>query len=166
MKLRIAVASLLLAAFAAAQTEKKPEAAAKTVQPAFDFKAHMQKIMDAWSTLDPSNAAPFYSQEKGSVFYDIAPLKYAGWTAYSEGVTKMLADFSTLKITVGKDARVHPRGNLAWGTATWHGDAVMKNGAKESFDGRWTVIFQKVGDDWLIIHEHVSVPQQAAPPKK
>ncbi|PYV30693.1 MAG: hypothetical protein DMG09_27050 [Acidobacteria bacterium] len=87
-------------------------------------------------------------------------------TAYSEGVTKMLADFSTLKITVGKDVRVHLRGNLAWGTATWHGDAVMKNGAKESLDGRWTVIFQKVGDDWLIIHEHVSVPQQAAPPKK
>src|SRR6266540_3483872 len=118
MKLSIVLSSLLLAAYAAPQTEKKHDSAAKTAHPAFDFKAHMQNIMDAWSTLDPSKAAPFYSQEKGSVFYDIAPLKYAGWTAYSEGVKKVFADFSTLKITVGKDARVHPRGNLAWGTAT------------------------------------------------
>src|SRR5439155_8176983 len=58
------ISSLLLASYAAAQTEKKPEGAAKTAQPAFDFKAHMQKIMDAWSTLDPSKAAPFYSRSE------------------------------------------------------------------------------------------------------
>jgi len=166
MKQTIAAALLLFSISAAAQSEKRTEGTAKPAQPALDFKAHMQKIMDAWSTLDPSNAAPFYSQEKGNVFYDIAPLKYTGWAAYEEGVKKILADYSTLKLTVRKDSRVRPHGNLAWGTATWHGDAVMKNGAKESLDGRWTVIFQKVGDDWLIIHEHVSVPLQPPPPKK
>lgn len=125
----------------------------------------MQQIMDAWSTMDPSKPAPFYSTDKGNVYYDIAPLKYVGWAAYAEGVQKVFADFSSLKLAVAKDAAVHTRGNLTWGTATWHMDVVLKDGKKEAMDGRWTVIWQKTGDDWLIVHEHVSVPLPSEPPK-
>jgi len=153
---------LAVAAAALAQAPKKAEPAA----PAFDFKARMQQVMDAWSTMDPNKAAPFYSTDKGNVFYDIAPLKYTGWAAYAEGVQKVLADFSSIKIAVGKDAATHTRGNLTWGTATWHMDALMKDGKSAPFDGRWTVIWQKSGDDWLIVHEHVSVPLPGEPPKK
>ena len=43
-------------------------------------KTLMQEIWDAWSTLDPGNAAKFYA--KGPhVFFDIAPLKYGSWTS-------------------------------------------------------------------------------------
>ena len=145
---------LVLAATVLAQAPKKAEPAA----PAFDFKARMQQIMDAWSTLDPSKAAPFYSPDKGNVFYDIAPLKYVGWAAYAQGFQQVASDFSSIKMAVGKDAAAHTRGNLAWGTATWHMDVVMKDGKKEAMDGRWTAIWQKTGDDWLVVHEHVSVP--------
>lgn len=165
MKIRHAVAlalSVLLATTLGfgAQSEKKAS------QPAYDFKELMQKVMDAWSTLDTSKAAPYYSTAKGNVFFDIAPLKYVGWTAYAEGVPKVFADYSSIKIAVGKDAQGHQRGNFAWGTATFHLDAVKKNGAKESMDGRWTVLWQKSGEDWLIVHEHVSVPLQPAPSSK
>jgi len=165
MTLRVAALVLLLGASSAAQTPKKAEPAAKPSQPGFDFKARMQQIMDAWSTLDPSKAAPFYSQEKDNVFYDVTPMKYAGWAAYAEGVPKSFADYTSAKITVNRDARAHQRGNFAWGTATVHMELANKNGTTEPMDARWTVLWQKTGEDWLVVHEHFSVPLTAAPTK-
>ncbi|PYV12026.1 MAG: hypothetical protein DMG07_17955 [Acidobacteria bacterium] len=166
MTFRFVALALLVSAGAVAQASKKTEPAAKPAQASFDFKARMQQIMDAWSTLDPSKAAPFYSQEKDNVFYDVAPMKYVGWAAYAAGVVKVFADYQSAKITVGKDARARQRGNLAWGTATVHVDLVKKDGAKEPMDARWTVLWQKTGDDWLVFHEHFSVPLPSPPPKK
>jgi hemoglobin len=128
-----------------------------------DFKAFMQSTLEAWETLDPANPAPFYAKETDDVFYDIAPLKYTGWAEYAGGVKKILAGFSSLKFTLGDDVRTHQQGNLAWGTATWHADLVNKNGSKEALDGRWTVVWEKRGKDWLIVHEHVSAPLPAPP---
>jgi ketosteroid isomerase-like protein len=144
----------------AAQGEKKAAPAA------YDFKGLMQKILDAWSTLDPAKAAPFYAQEANRVFYDLAPLKYMGWKEYAEGVPKVLADYTSLRLTLGKDAAAHQRGNLTWGTTTWHADAVKKDGSKEAMEGRWTVLWEKRGDDWLVVHEHFSVPLGPPPAKK
>lgn len=128
-----------------------------------DFKAFMQSTLEAWETLDPTNPAVFYAKETDDVFYDIAPLKYTGWAEYAAGVKKILAGVSSLKFTLGDDVRTHQHGNLAWGTATWHADLVNKNGSKEALDGRWTVVWEKRGKDWLIVHEHVSAPLLAPP---
>ncbi len=126
-----------------------------------DFKALMQKTLEAWSTLDPANAAPFYAKDADAVFYDITPLKYTGWPEYNEGIKKLLAGFSSLKFTLGDDVRVHQHGNLVWATATWHADAVSKDGAQQAFDGRWTLVWERRGGKWLIVHEHFSVPLPA-----
>ncbi len=116
----------------AAQAEKQAAASKKEAKAAspFDFKPLMRKIWAAWETLDPAKAAPFYSKEAGRVFYDIAPLKYTGWSEYAESVVKVLADYGSAKFTLGDDAQAHQRGNLAWGTATWHGELVKKGGGR------------------------------------
>lgn len=122
-------------------------------------KAHLQKIWDAWSTLDPANAAPFYAQGP-HVFFDIAPLKYAGWDEYQKGVVAVLADFKTAKLTMNDDAEIHPSGSIVWATATVKEDATMKSGKREMGNFRWTVVFEKQGGKWLIVHEHISAPMQ------
>jgi len=122
-------------------------------------KAHLQKIWDAWSTLDPANAAPFYASGP-HVYFDIAPLKYASWDEYQKGVVNVLADFKTAKLTVNDDAEIHPAGPIVWATATVKEDAVMKSGKREMGNFRWTVVFQKENGKWLIVHEHISVPAQ------
>ena len=154
MKLRLLVTRLLLglalgtlAASASAQ----------------DFKALMRRTLDAWETLDPAKAAPFYAKEPGRTFYDIAPLKYTGWAEYEAGVKKLVGNWVSLKFTLQPDAQVERRGNLAWGTATLHADIVTKEGAKEPLDGRWTVVWEKQGENWLIVHEHTSMPIPAPP---
>lgn len=126
-------------------------------------KALMQQVLDAWSTMDPSKPAVFYSKAPDNVYFDIAPLKYNGWSEYEKGVPQVLAELSSLKLTVNDDARVHKDGKIAWSTATFHFDGTRKDGTKESTDGRWTAVWQKEGGKWLIVHEHVSVPA-AAPP--
>ncbi len=150
---RFAIGSLLLAVSLSAQ-DKKP--AAKMEH--YDFHPLMQQIWDAWGTLDPANAARFYSKDAERTFFDIAPLKYTGWTEYAAGVKKTFADYSSAKFTLSGSQHVVQRPNMAWATATGHAVLNKKSGAKEEADFRWTVIWEKEGTDWLIIHEHSSVP--------
>lgn len=150
MKLRLAVTFLLL--------ELAAGPAAFAAPAGYDFKALMRKELDAWETLDPEKAAPFYAQEADHAFFDIAPLKYTGWVEYAEGVKKFVADIASLKFTLNDDARTHVRGNLAWATATLRFDMLTKGGAKVPLDARWTLVWEKRGKDWLVVHEHTSVP--------
>jgi len=158
---RFLVGGLLLAMGLSAQDKKSPAKAEH-----YDFHPLMQQIWDAWGTLDPAKAARFYSKEAGRTFFDVAPLKYTGWGEYAAGVVKTFADYSSAKFTLTGTSHVAQRPNMAWATATGHGSFTKKAGGKDELDFRWTVIWEKEGDDWLIIHEHVSVPMgaQAAKP--
>lgn len=121
-------------------------------------KALMSKILAAWNTGDPAKAAPFYDKTPTNVYFDFAPLQYKGWNEYDAGVKQAMATFQSLKFTLHDDAKVHRAGNTAWGTATWSGQGKLKNGNGVSLEGRWTCIWEKKGANWLIVHEHFSVP--------
>jgi len=145
----------------AAPAQEKVASAKHAAVTAYDFRALLQRVLDAWSTLDPANAVPFYAHEPGHVFFDFAPMEYDGWAAYAEGVKKAAASYSSSKITLGPDVRVHNRGNFAWATATWHMELVAKQGGTQQvMNGRWTVLWEKRGENWIIVHEHFSVPLQ------
>ena len=85
---------------------------------------------------------------------------------YQANVKNVLAAYSSLKCTVNDDAMIHPHGNLVWGTATVHEVDTKTDGSKGEGDFRWTVVWEKQGGQWLIVHEHVSVPAGGAPEKK
>ncbi len=123
-----------------------------------DFKALMVEEAKAIDTLNMANAAPFHSKDPGDVFYDIAPLKYTGWAEFQEGAQRLLSQWASMKCVLGEDLQTHHRENIAWGVSTWHCDITQKSGAKEGMDGRWTVIWERHGKDWQVVHEHFSVP--------
>ena len=120
-------------------------------------KAHLQQIWDGWATLDPANVSSYYATGPHT-FFDIAPLKYSSWDEYRENVKKVLADYKSAKFTVNDDAQLHPAGNYIWGTATVKEEMTHQNGKIDMGNFRWTVVFEKQGGKWLIVHEHVSVP--------
>ena len=122
-------------------------------------KAHLQKIWDGWSTLNPANVAQFYASGPHT-FFDIAPLKYSSWDEYQSGVVKVVADFKSAKFTVNDDTELHNAGSHVWGTATVKYEMTHKNGKVDMGDLRWTVVFEKQGGECLIVHEHVSMPVQ------
>ncbi len=148
---------LALIAVAAVAAAKK--SGAKTASSPNPDKAYLQKIWDGWSTLDPANVAQFYASGQ-HVFFDIAPLKYSSWDEYQKTVVQVLADFKSAKFTVNDDAELHPAGNYVWGTATVKQEVTHKNGKIDMGNFRWTMVFEKQGGKWLIVHEHVSLPAQ------
>jgi ketosteroid isomerase-like protein len=103
------------------------------------------------------------------VFYDLEPLKYTGWNEYKAGVVpNILAKFADVTFTVNDDVKTTMRGNVAWTTATVKGDGTLKASGPLHVVIRHTAIWEKRRADWLIVHEHVSVPSAlpAAPAGK
>jgi len=122
--------------------------------------AYLQKIWDGWGTMKTENVAGFYVQTPDHTFFDEAPLKYNNWQEYQSGVQVVLKNLKTLRLTVNDDARIHREGNIAWGFSTVKEEETTNGGKYEMATLRWTFVFEKVGDKWLIAHEHVSVPEQ------
>ncbi len=137
----------------------RADSAARKASAAPPDKAHMQKIWDGWSTLDPANVAQYYASGPHT-FFDIAPLKYNSWDEYQTGVRGVVAGYKSAKFTVNDDATIHPEGDWAWGTATVNEEMTTKAGKVEMGSFRWTVIWQNQDGKWLTVHEHVSAPLQ------
>ncbi len=122
------------------------------------IKAVIHKAAAGFESLDPTNAAPFYAKDSSLAFYDLAPVKYTGWDEYAAGVQNVFKDMASMKFSIGDDLQIHRTGKVAWTTATVGVAIVTKSGSKESPTARWTVVLEKRGNDWLITHEHFSVP--------
>lgn len=131
-----------------------------------DLKSLVTTYWQAWEQ-GPDAAAPLYAKDPALVFYDLEPLKYTGWNQYKAGVgPNILLKFDSMKFTVNDDVKTTVRGNIAWTSATVKGDGALKGGAPVHVVIRHTAVWEKRGSDWLIVHEHVSVPSSLpAPPK-
>jgi hypothetical protein len=44
------------------------------------YAANTNRCAPAWSDLDPAKAARFYAKEADLIFFDMAPMKYTGWS--------------------------------------------------------------------------------------
>lgn len=159
MRLRTLLAAICLLAAVFAPSQTKPGAAQKQRAGAdTEVRTTLERLYAAWSDLDPAKAAPFYAKDPDLTFFDVAPMKYDGWWEYAAGVPKAFAAYRSGKFTLNNDLRVHRHGNLAWATATWQGELTKKDGGNEHMEGRYTAVLEKRGEDWLLIHEHMSVP--------
>ena len=134
--------------------------AGKTQDATAEFRPRVEKVLAAWATLDPSKAAAYYAKDPDLVFFDIAPLKYTGWKDYEAGFRQTVADWKSLKLTLGPDFKAYSSGNVAWATYTVSFEIEPRSGDTMRGEARGTGIFEKRGDGWLIIHEHVSAPMQ------
>jgi uncharacterized protein YciI/ketosteroid isomerase-like protein len=123
-----------------------------------DVRQRMQETLDAWETLDPDKAEPFYAKDRDLVFYDLAPLKATGWEEYEKNVREMLGEMKSLELNLD-DVRTKEIGrNFVLGTGIVHASLEPKQGAQEKMDARWTVLWEQRRRDWLIVHEHLSAP--------
>jgi ketosteroid isomerase-like protein len=166
-KVLVLLTCLLFSALALAQgkaeTKSKPAGKAAAGNTTVPDKAVLQKLADSWSQLDTDALTRYYDQSASDVFYDVAPLKYDGFSQYVAGAKEMLSSLKSLKFSVNDDATVHRSGNLAWTTATVKMTTTDKADKSTNLDCRWTTVWEKKGPNWLIVHEHFSAP--AEPPK-
>ena len=158
---------MAIALTGAAQTGAAQSGAAQTPAPAkksaggeVNFKKLVERYYAAWNAGNSDAPAKFYAKDAGLVFYDIAPMKYNGWSEYHDGVEKnFFATVTTAKLVPNlKDLKVTRRGNVAWTTLTFHITGTLKTGGAMEVDARHTAIWELRGSRWLIVHEHVSAP--------
>jgi ketosteroid isomerase-like protein len=127
-----------------------------------DFKALQAEVDRAWCSLSAKNADPYYARDAELTFFDIAPLKYQSWAEYRDGAQRLFLDgCKSMKFIPKGDDHVVRKGDVAWLTRTLKITAEMKEGKPLDLDCRDTVVWVRYGDNWLIAHEHVSVPLPA-----
>jgi uncharacterized protein (TIGR02246 family) len=122
------------------------------------FQGLIDRYYTTWNSGDPEKAAPLYAKDPDLVFFDLTPLKYTGWAEYDVGVRKVMASFASVSFTPQKDLRVTRRGSIAWTTVTFHMSGKKATGEAVEMNGRQTLIWENRGGNWLIVHEHFSVP--------
>jgi len=122
------------------------------------FKSLIDQYWAAWSSGDIDKAGTFYDKSANAVYFDVTPLKYAGWNEYKEGVKKLIEEAKSVQIGANEDLTVTRHGNSAWTTETFHFNEVLKSGKTVELQGRHTTIWEKRNGHWIIIHEHVSFP--------
>jgi ketosteroid isomerase-like protein len=122
-----------------------------------DIRRRIDKLVNAIRGMDLDGAMSIYAPD--IVSFDIVPpLRHVGaeakrrqWAA-AFGIYKPPLGYETrdIAITVGDD--------VAFGHSLIRVSGTLKDGRRSDFWLRWTGCFQKTNDDWLIVHDQVSVP--------
>ncbi len=129
-----------------------------------DIKALEDRFMAAFNAKDVNAIMAVYVPDEAMVVFDaVPPRQYVGATAYRKDWETFLsmfpgpmkADISDLDISVGG-------GDVAFGHSISHVAGTMKDGKKVDVTVRVTDGYKKVNGQWLIAHEHVSVPVDLA----
>ena len=122
-----------------------------------EIRTRLERLFASWIDIDATKAAPFYAKDSDLVFIDVGT-EFHGWSDAVAHAPKLFADYRSLKLTLGDDVRTGGSGDTKWATASIRAELTKKNGDVERMGIRYTAIFEKRGKDWLIVHEHLSVP--------
>ncbi len=101
----------------------------------------------------------YYSDNVTFVSGDYAP-PVVGWQNYVPIYERQWAAFQGVQLN-RRNTLVFIHGDVAWASYQWEFDALLR-GQPYSMRGQTTLIFNKVNDNWLIVHNHTS--QVYAPP--
>ena len=129
-----------------------------------DIKALEDRFMAAFKAKDVNAIMTAYVPGQSLVVFDVVPPRqFVGAQAYRKDWEEVMAMFpgpieaeiSDLDITVGG-------GDLAYSHSIQRSAGTMKNGKKIDLTVRVTDGYKRVNGQWLIAHEHVSVPVDLA----
>jgi len=134
-----------------------------TAQDQIAIRVLEDKFAAAFNAKDANAIMALYSSCDDMVVFDVdPPRQYTGWDAYKKDWEDMFAanpgplvfQVSDLVVTVG--------GNVAYGHSIQSVTTTDKKGKKMHLTVRVTDGYKKVNGQWLIAHEHVSIPVDLA----
>ncbi|MEM7667430.1 MAG: nuclear transport factor 2 family protein [Pseudomonadota bacterium] len=130
------------------------------------FRAFMVQYNETWSPgatsrFDIDVPAKFYQQTERLFAFDVFPPAegFQGWDAYAEELTAIVARSSEFNVAMREDTFRYARnGDVAWMSASIDVDGKTADGTPYAMQARQTVVLEKIGDRWLVAHEHISAP--------
>jgi ketosteroid isomerase-like protein len=94
-----------------------------------------------------------YADNATFVNGDYAPLVF-GWQSYVTQYEQARTSFQGMQLN-RRNTYIFTEENIAWASYQWEFLSLV-NGKSYSAVGQTTLIFKKVGDNWLIVHNHTS----------
>ena len=82
---------------------------------------------------------------------------FASWPPADAYYRKFMTVPKVWRLDANDDLRIHIRGIVAWSTVSLRGSGAMHDDTPIAMpEARVTLIFERRGADWLIVHEHGS----------
>jgi len=153
----------------AAQKTKKPKKDTDSSQPApvipssdvQEIDRDIGEMLGAFQVGDVELMHKHYADAATFVSGGFEPL-VMGWQNYVARYQSQRTAFQGMQL-IRRNTYIFTHGDAAWASYEWEFDA-MYNGQPYSLQGQTTLVFNKVGSDWLIVHNHTSqVVSQGTP---
>ena len=133
-----------------ADSRKDDEAKIRTLE---------NKFSAAFNAKDVNGIMSVYVPDETLIVFDVVPPRqYVGAKAYRKDWDDLIA---TLKGPVRfeiSELSVETGGRLGWGHSIQHVSGTDTKGQAVDLTVRVTDVYRKAKGNWLIVHEHVSVP--------
>lgn len=124
-----------------------------------DIKALEERFVAAFTAKDVDAIMKVYAPGQALVVFDVVPPRqYDGAAAYRKDWQTFLGSFDGPIAVELTDLDIGADRNLAYSHSIQRVTGTDKQGKKLDLTVRVTDVYQKIGGQWRIVHEHVSVP--------
>jgi ketosteroid isomerase-like protein len=111
------------------------------------------EMLGAWQVGNVEAMHKYYDEDVTVVSGAFEP-PIVGWANYAVSYQKMHDRIQEMQF-VRKNTVIRSRGDLSWATYQWEFYGTIDH-MQTSFRGQTSLVFSKVGDRWLIVHNHSS----------
>jgi ketosteroid isomerase-like protein len=119
-------------------------------------QAAVQRFHHALESHDPSQMAALWVHgDKVVLVNPTSTAVSVGWAAVQENWRFLFDAFTQLKLTQLDGPHIQVRGDVAWATGIVNADVKLKSGASVAESTFETAIFEKIGEEWLLV-SHVA----------
>jgi ketosteroid isomerase-like protein len=162
--------SLALACPASAQKKKKkddtpptpPSSVISSIPDEQKIDTAIGEMLGAWQVGD-TTALHKYIADDISVVNGVWAPPVIGWVNYLAAYQAQRARSQQVRLDRSNTlVRIAPTGTVAWACYQWEFTATV-DGVPSAADGQTTLVLEKRGDDWLIVHNHTSLIQASQP---
>jgi ketosteroid isomerase-like protein len=172
--LAVAAVLLLFSSGVWAQKNKKNQPASDQPMPSMPMSPNEEVERDIGQMLAAQQLGnmelmhKYYSDSATFVSSDYGP-PIVGWKSWAAGYERQKAAFQQMQI-IRRNTFIYMHADVAWATYQWDFAAILATGKGYDARGQTTLVFNKVGNDWLIVHNHTAVdcsslaPVEATPP--
>jgi len=114
----------------------------------------LSEILGAWQIGDVEMLHKYYAEDVTvvSAFY-VPPV--IGWANYASAYRAQRQRIQQVRMD-RRNTYIFVRGNVAWATYQWEFSA-LTDGRPSAAQGHSTLILEKRGGQWLIVHNHTSM---------
>jgi ketosteroid isomerase-like protein len=159
LRLLVGIAVILMASSATWGQKNKNKKSDNSPMPSITLPASDEidrdigEMLGAFQVGNIEAMHKYYSDNATFVSGAFAP-PILGWQNYAAGYQQQRAAFQGSQV-VRRNTNIFVHGDVAWASYQWEYSSVL-NGKPYGIRGQTTLVLNKVGDNWLIVHNHTS----------